>query len=115
MRSAVSAIAEIYEREERDLPCFEYLTTAVIKLYRLHCPRCGVKAGKVPPLPSKAPLSERFEDTVGLACESVAARRVELQFGLSTDTVRLIVLRYLQRWSESRKKPALRNMGVDET
>jgi len=39
---------------------------------------------------------------------------VALQFGLSTNTVRAIDLRYLQRWSESRKKPALRNMGVDE-
>src|ERR1019366_10687407 len=31
-----------------------------------------------------------------------------------TAMVRAIDLRYLQRWSESRKKPALRNMGVDE-
>jgi transposase len=40
--------------------------------------------------------------------------RVAQQFGLSANTVRAIDLRYLQRWSESRKKPALRNMGVDE-
>jgi outer membrane protein TolC len=36
------------------------------------------------------------------------------QLGLSTNTVRAIDLRYLQRWSQSRRKPALRNMGVDE-
>ena len=95
-------------------PWSEYLTTVVVELYRLRCPRCGVKAEKVPQLPSKAPFSKRFEDAVGLACESAAARRVALQFGLSTNTVRAIDLRYLQRWSESRKKPALRNMGVDE-
>ena len=111
---AVSAIAETYEREVRDLPWSEYLTTVVVELYRLRCPRCGVKAEKVPQLPSKAPFSKRFEDAVGLACESAAARRVALQFGLSTNTVRAIDLRYLQRWSECRKKPALRNMGVDE-
>ena len=111
---AVSTIAETYEREVRDLPWSEYLTTVVVELYRLRCPDCGVKAGKVLLLPGKAPFSKRFEDAVGQACESAAARRVAQQFGLSASTVRAIDLRYLQRWSESRKKPALRNMGVDE-
>ena len=89
----VSAIAETYEREVRDLPCFAYLTTVVVELYRLRCPRCGVKAEKVPQLPSKAPFSKRFEDAVGEACESAAARRVARQFGLSTNTVLAIDLR----------------------
>jgi transposase len=83
----VSAIAETYEREVRDLPCFEYLTTVVVELYRLRCPRCGVKAEKVLQLPGNAPFSKRFEDAVGEACESAAARRVARQFGLSTSTV----------------------------
>jgi transposase len=109
----VSAIAETYEREVRDLPCFEYLTTVVIELYRLRCPGCGVKTEKVPHLPSKAPFSKRFEDAVGLACESAAARRVALQFGLSTNTVRAIDLRYLQRWSERRKKAYLLKESLD--
>lgn len=107
-------IVESYEREVRDLPCFEYLTTVVIELYRLRCPNCGVKSEKVPLLPSKAPFSKRFEDAVGLACESAAARRVAQQFGLSASTVRAIDLRCLERWSQSRRKPALRKMGVDE-
>ena len=110
----VSTIAESYEREVRDLPWSEYLTTVVVELYRLRCPDCGVKAEKVPLLPSKAPFSRRFEDAVGLACESAAASRVARQFGLSANAVRAIDLRYLGRWSASRKKPALRNMGVDE-
>ena len=93
----VSAIAETYEREVRDLPCFEYLTTVTIELYRLRCPRCGVKAEKVPQLPSKAPFSKRFEDAVGEACESAAASRVARQFGLSSNAVRAIDLRYPTR------------------
>ena len=60
----IQEIAEIYEREVRDLPCFEYRTT-VVELYRLKCPDCGVKAEKVAQLPSKAPFSKRFEDAVG--------------------------------------------------
>jgi transposase len=110
----VDDIHEVYEREVRDLPCFEFRTTVVIELYRLRCPDCGVKAEKVPQLPSKAPFSKRFEDAVGLACESAAARRVARQFGLAESTVRAIDLRYLERWDAARRKPALRQMGVDE-
>ena len=110
----VDEIAEVYEREVRDLPCFEYRTTVVIELYRLRCPDCGVKAEKVAQLPSKAPFSKRFEDAVGQACESAAARRVARQFGLADSTVRGIDLRYLERWAAARRKPVLRQMGVDE-
>src|SRR6266478_3231916 len=110
----IHEIAEVYEREVRDLPCFEYRTTVVIELYRLRCPECGIKAEKVALLPSKAPFSKRFEEAVGQACESAAVRRVARQFGLAASTVRAIDLRYLQRWAQGRRRPALRQMGVDE-
>ena len=87
-----------YEREVRDLPWSEYRTTVVIELYRVRCPDCGVKTEKVPQLPSKAPFSKRFEEAVGLACESAAGRRVARQFGLASSTVRAIDVRYLRRW-----------------
>jgi transposase len=111
---AVSEIAEVYEREVRDLPCFEYRTTVAVELYRLRCPDCGIKTEKVPQLPSKAPFSKRFEDAVGEACESAAARRVAKQFGLAASTARSIDLRYLERWAANRSKPVLAQMGVDE-
>jgi transposase len=105
---------DVTTREVRDLPCFEYRTTVVIELYRVRCPDCGPKIEKVEQLPSKAPFSKRFEEAVGQACESASARRVAKRFGLAESTVRAIDLRYLERWSASRRKPALRQMGVDE-
>ena len=110
----VQEIATVYEREVRDLPCFEYRTTVVVELYRVKCPDCGLKAERVAQLPSKAPFSKRFEDAVGQACESAAARRVAKQFGMAESTVRGMDLRYLERWAATRRKPALRQMGVDE-
>src|SRR6266567_4047646 len=71
-----AGVVASYEPEVRDLPCFEYLTTVVVELYRVRCPDCGVKTEKVPLLPSKAPFSKRFESAVGQACESAAASRV---------------------------------------
>jgi transposase len=51
---------------------------------------------------------------VGLACEAAAARAVARQFGLAAGTVRAIDQRYLERWVKRRRKPVLRQMGVDE-
>lgn len=102
------------ERAVRDLPWSSMRTTIHIEVYRVKCPECGVKVEKVPLLPSKAPFSKRFEDAVGQACESASARQVAWRMGLAESTVRAIDLRYLERWAASRRKPALRQMGVDE-
>jgi transposase len=107
-------IAEIRQREVRDLPWRKYQTIVVVEFYRVHCPKCGLKVETVPQLPSKSPFSKDFEDAVGLACESAAARQVARQFGLPAGTVRAIDQRYLERWAKNRKKAVLRQMGVDE-
>jgi transposase len=99
--------SEVYdsnERAVRDLPWSQFRTTVHIEVYRVKCPQCGLKVGKVPLLPSKAPFSKRFEDAVGQACESASARRVAQQFGLAESTVRAMDQRYLQRWEASRRK-----------
>jgi transposase len=110
----VAEVVETYEREVRDLPWSDYKVTVVVELYRVRCPDDGVRAEKVPVLPTNAPFSKRFEDAVGQACENAAASRVAAQFGLPASTVRSIDQRYLERWASTRQKPALREMGVDE-
>ena len=107
-------IHEVCEREVRDLPCFEYMTAVVVETYRVRCPRCGIRAEKVAQLPGKAPYSKRFEEAVGQACESAAARQVARRMGLAESTVRAIDLRCLERWDVKRRQPPLRQMGVDE-
>jgi transposase len=107
-------IEEVRQREVRDLPWRKYQAMVYVEYYRVRCPKCGLKVEQVPQLPGKAPFSKDFEDAVGLACESAAARQVARQFGLSASTVRAIDQRYLERWAKSRRKPVLRQMGVDE-
>jgi transposase len=105
---------DYYQREVRDLPWRKYQTTVIIELYRVCCSECGIKIEEVPQLPGKAPFSKDFEDAVGLACESASVRQVARQFGLVASTVRAIDLRYLKRWSATRRKEPLGQMGVDE-
>jgi len=102
------------ERAVRDLPWSEFKTTVHIEVYRVKCADCGVKVERVPPVPSKAPFSKRFEDAVGQACESASARQVAWRFRMPESTVRAMDLRYLERWASKRRKPALWQMGVDE-
>jgi transposase len=110
----LTQVYDTSERAVRDLPWSGFTATVFVEVYRVHCPDCGVKREKVPLLPGKAPFSKRFEDAVGLACEMASARQVARQFGLAASTVRAIDLRYLERWTASRRTPALRQMGVDE-
>src|SRR5437660_5406837 len=63
-------------------PALSTQTTVVLERYRVRCPDCGVKAEKVEQLPSQAPFSKRFEEAVGQACESAAARQVAKRLGL---------------------------------
>ncbi len=110
----VRDVHDVREREVRDLPWGEYRTTVVVEIYRVRCPDCGVKIERVAQLPSKAPFSKRLEEAVGLACESGSARHVSRQWGVPPTTVRAIDLRYLERWDAHRRRPALKQMGVDE-
>ena len=47
-------------------------------------------------------------------CISASVRQAARQFGMAASTVRAIDLRYLQRWSATRRKDRLEQMGVDE-
>lgn len=110
----VHAVIATWEREVADLDCFEFRTTVVLDVHRLDCVACGPKVERVEQVPSKAPYTLRFEDRIGQACESAAARRVARQYGLPESTVRAIDLRYLERWAAKRRKSPLKHMGVDE-
>ena len=51
---------------------------------------------------------------MGQACESAAAAPVARRMGLSESTVRGMDFRYLERCQAQRRKPVLRQIGVDE-
>ena len=100
-------VHDVREREIRDLPWSVYRATVVVEVHRLRCPECGVRVEKIEQLPSKAPFSKRFEEAVGQACESAAARQVARHMHMAASTVRAIDLRYLERWAATRRAPPL--------
>ena len=109
----VEDIHEVYQREVRDLPCFEFQTTVIIELSN-SLPGLRSEGRESRATAEQGTYSKRFEDAVGQACESAAARQVARRMGVAESTVRAIDLRCLERWEARRRKPALRQMGVDE-
>jgi transposase len=107
-------VQDVREREIRDLPWSVYRASVIVEVHRVRCPECGVRVEKIEQLPSKAPFSKRFEEIVGEACESAAASQVARRFHLPETTVRAIDIRYLERWDRRRRKPVLKQLGVDE-
>ncbi len=105
-------ITEIRHREVRDLPWRKYQTT-VVEFHRVHCLECGLKVETIPQLPSKAPFSKDFEDALGLSCERPWRGRWHGGWVGGGDSA-AIDQHYLERWAKSRKKPVLRQMGIDE-
>ena len=105
---------DVNEREVRDLPCMEFRTTVVVESVSGVLPGLRHQSGESATVAEQSAIQKRFEDAVGQACESAAARQVSLRFGVAASTVRAIDLRYLERWAADRKKPVLAQMGVDE-
>ena len=107
-------VHDVRERSIRDLPWSTYAATVMVEVHRLRCPECGVRVEKMDQLPSKAPFSRRFEEMIAKICESAAANQVARRFQLSESTIRAIDLRCLERWDQHRRRPSLRQVGVDE-
>ncbi len=108
---------DVREREIRDLPVERIPGDRGGGSAPLALPRtAGFGWKEIEQLPSKAPFNKRFEEIVGEACESAAGSQVAHD-GFTRPRrprVRAIDLRYLERWDQRRRKPALKQMGVDE-
>jgi hypothetical protein len=107
----VRDVVDVREREVRDLPWGEYRTTVVVEVFRVRCPDCGVRWNVSRSCRAK-PRSASDSRTpwagvrggVG-AAGGAAFRPRPVRWALD--------LRYLTRWAAERRRPALKQMGVD--
>jgi hypothetical protein len=77
--------------------------------------RCGIccrSEGRV--VARQCALEQRFEFAVSQACENAVAGRVAVQFELPASTLSAFRKRYLERLAGTRRKPAVRQMGLDD-
>ena len=112
-RRRVQKIHEVYEREVRELPCFEFKTAAVIDVHRIRC-RERSEGGAVELPPGKAQLRQTVRGCGRATCESAPARQIARRIGLAESTVRAIDRRYLER-ARSETEASFAADRVDET
>ena len=102
------------ERWIRDLPWGTWTVYLSVEVHRVNCPRCGVKVEWLGFVEGKRRHTVRFAKAVARDCEDAPTNRVATKWRLSAQTVRRIDKRALLSWKRSRKRRALRHMGVDE-
>ena len=111
---AVKEIQDVRERRVRDLPWGTWTVVLVLEVHRVRCRRCGVKAERFEFVEGKHPFTRRFAQAVGRDCEDAPVTRVAARWGLAPTTARRIDKRYLETWSQARRRQPLRHIGVDE-
>jgi transposase len=102
------------ERELRDLPWGEWHVWLRVEVHRVRCRRCGVRTERLPFVTGKAHVTTRLEQAVARDCETAPVSRVAAKWGLAPETVRRLDKRVLRRWATGRRRPPLRQLGVDE-
>lgn len=102
------------ERKVRDLNWGGWKIHLVVEMHRIRCPRCGPRVEAIPFLDGKHPFTRRFMLAVAADCDEMPANRAAVRWGLSSRTACRIDKTVLRRWNKTRKRPALRHMGVDE-
>ena len=108
-------VHDVREREIRDLPWSVYRATVVVEVHRFALPGLrgsgGKRSSNCRPRRRSANASK---GSWGKPAKVQPAGQVARRFRLPETTVRAIDLRYLERWDQRRRKPALKQMGVDE-
>ena len=80
-----------------------------------NCPRCGFRAEEGDSVAEQSAIEQTIRRSSGAGLrECVGATSRAANRALAESTVRAIDLRCLERWEAKRRKPPLRQMGVDE-
>jgi len=107
-------VHSVRERQVRDLPWGTWRVWLVLDIHRIYCRGCGVRTERIDFLEGKHPYTARFSQAVARDCEDAPVHRVAAKWGLSPQTARCIDKRALEAWSRNRRRPPLRQLGVDE-
>lgn len=102
-------------RSWRHLDCWDQRTVLRYAIWRVRCPRCGVRTEQVPWAEPGSRYTRAFEQQVAWLAQSCDLTTVAEYFRISWATVRSIVHRVVRTaWDGDRSLDGLRVIGVDE-
>lgn len=101
-------------RSWEDLPWAGHPVTLTCRVWRLRCPRCGIRTEQIPFAEPKARITRRLQTRVGLDCQSMATSHAAVRHGVSWGKARRAEKAFLEHWDRSRPRRRPRHLGADE-
>ncbi len=102
-------------RSWRHLDCLGQMTYLRYAIWRVRCPRCGVRTEQVPWAEVGGRFTRAFEQQVAWLAQRSDLTAVAEYFRISWATVRNIVQRVVEvEWNDDQRLDGLRVIGVDE-
>ena len=102
------------ERTWDDLPWAEHRVTLVYQQRRVYCQVCGIRTERVAFADSKARITRRLRQIIGLDCQSMPTSHAAVRHGVSWSKARRAEKAFLREWDEARPKRRPRHLGADE-
>ena len=101
-------------RSWEDLPWAGHPVTLMCAVWRLRCPRCGIRSERVPFAEPKARVTRRLQTRIGLDCQSMPTSHAAVRHGVSWGKARRAEKFFLLHWERSRPRRRPRHLSADE-
>lgn len=88
--------------------------TLTAELWRLDCPRCGVRLERVSFADPHARVTRRLQWQIGVDCQSMPTSHAAVRHHVSWGKARRAERRFLETWDDARPKYRPRYLGADE-
>ena len=97
-----------------DLPWGPHRVSLRYRQRRLDCRRCGIRTEHVGFADSKARVTRRLRQQIGLDCQSMPVSHAAVRHGISWGKARRAEYAFLKEWDGKRPKRRPRYLGADE-
>ena len=101
-------------RTSRDVPWTLHPVTIVYQQRRVRCRHCGIRRERVEFADSKARVTRRLQQQIGLDCQSMPTSHAAVRHRVSWGKARRAEKAFLQAWAAGRPKYRPRYLGADE-
>jgi len=107
-------VRDAKDRTWDDLPWATYRVTLVYRQRRVCCRTCGIRTERIGFADSKARVTRRLRQLIGLDCQSMPTSHAAVRYGVSWGKARRAERAFLQAWDATRPKRRPRHLGADE-
>jgi transposase len=97
-----------------DLPWAGHPVTLIGPVYRLRCPRCGIRTERIPFADPKARVTRRLQRQIGIDCQSMPTSHAAARHRVSWSRANRAQKNFLKGWDRSRPRHRPRHLGADE-